>query len=130
MLAARQGRERLARLGKTGGGGEGGVRDDDDVLLLSMTQSAEPNFFLASAPIRLNRANRWCMTLPSALVGDCTTLDAVAADADGDGPPSTHEVPPSGISVTFTSAKSCRHTRKTLSDATERKRKSVRALSY
>jgi len=123
MLAARQGRERLARLGKTGGGGEGGVRDD--VLLLSMTQSAEPNFFLASAPIRLNRASRWCMTLPSALVGDCTTPDAVPEEADGDGPPSTHEVPPSGISVTFTSAKSCRHTRKTLGEATERE-KSVR----
>ena len=110
MLAARQGSDRLARLGKTGGGGEDGVRDD--VLLLSMTQSAEPNFFLASAPIRLKSANRWCMTLPSEaaiveVVGDDAIPDAVA---DGDGPPSTHEVPPSGISVTFTSAKSCRRT--------------------
>jgi len=90
MLAARQGKDRLARLGIMGG--EAGCPLQlffPFFFPLSMTQSAEPNFFRASALIRLN--NWKGLNSPAALSA---------------GPPSTQEIPPSGINVTFTSAKS------------------------
>lgn len=69
---------------------------DDGLPLLSITQSAEPNFLRASALIRLKSGRRIGFTMGHS--------DWTAA-----GLPSTHDVPPSGIRVTFTSAKSlCR----------------------
>jgi hypothetical protein len=71
---------------------------DDGLPPLSMTQSADPNFLRASALIRLSKGSR---------IGLTTGQDDDSLDWTGlAGPPSTQEVPPSGIRVTFTSAKS------------------------
>ena len=67
---------------------------DEGLPLLSIPQSAEPTFFRASALIRLSSGSR---------IG----LITLQSGWEGAGPPSTQEVPPSGIRVTLTSAKSC-----------------------
>ena len=75
---------------------------DEGLPPLSMTQSADPNFLRASALIRLSKGSRIGLTTGQEEDDDDDSLDWTGLE----GPPSTQEVPPSGIRVTFTSAKS------------------------
>ena len=81
MLAARQGSERRERRGRAGGGGgDAGGDAGDAATPAAVTQPVDPNF--SQRP-----------TVPS-------------PREDGLATPSTQEMPPSGISVTLTSARS------------------------